>query len=151
MQTPAKMQKVWRLAHVRSNNFHVRHRFGSQLRHASTELHPRTSSEKRSTVTHSTVDPYEVSKFSAQAADWWHPNGSAAPLHRLNPVRMAYIRSVIEKHCNSAVLGHQSDASRQLQFRPLNGVSALDVGCGGKQKTVYMSTSYRLTDSVLCS
>jgi len=44
------------------------------------------------------VNKDEIAKFASQAAKWWDPNGSAAPLHRMNPTRIAYIRSVIEKH-----------------------------------------------------
>ena len=39
-----------------------------------------------------TADPREIEKFSALAADWWDPDGQFAPLHRLNPVRLTYVR-----------------------------------------------------------
>lgn len=75
----------------------------------------------------STVDPDEVAKFAAQAAKWWQPDGPAAPLHRLNPVRLSYIRAAIEKHLilPSGITAHPS-------CKPLMGVNVLDVGCGGK-------------------
>ena len=38
------------------------------------------------------IDPAEVAKFSAMAADWWNPNGKFKPLHRFNPVRLKFIR-----------------------------------------------------------
>lgn len=90
-----------------------------------------TSSQVNSipSQTHSTVDPEELSKFSSQAADWWHPNGSASALHRLNPVRVAYIRSAIEKHCSSS----RHESAPNTFRRPLTGFEVLDVGCGGKQ------------------
>ena len=38
------------------------------------------------------IDPAEVARFSALAAEWWDPRGKFAPLHRLNPVRLGFIR-----------------------------------------------------------
>src|SRR4029079_5789851 len=40
----------------------------------------------------STVDPAEVAKFSKLSAEWWDPNGKMAPLHKINPLRLTYIR-----------------------------------------------------------
>ena len=62
----------------------------------------------------------EVAQFGAQAGDWWNPNGSEAMLHKLNPVRLAYIRDQADQHWSL------DETSR----RPLEGKSALDVGCG---------------------
>jgi 2-polyprenyl-6-hydroxyphenyl methylase/3-demethylubiquinone-9 3-methyltransferase len=68
----------------------------------------------------STINPNEAAHFGALAADWWDPKGSSAMLHRLNPVRLAYIRDAIDLHfhCDSSLL------------KPLAGKRALDVGCG---------------------
>jgi 2-polyprenyl-6-hydroxyphenyl methylase / 3-demethylubiquinone-9 3-methyltransferase len=66
----------------------------------------------------STIDPAEAAHFGAQAAGWWDPRGSSAVLHRLNPVRLGYLRGVIDTHWGSA------------GFHPLAGRTALDVGCG---------------------
>ncbi|ATW03213.1 bifunctional 2-polyprenyl-6-hydroxyphenol methylase/3-demethylubiquinol 3-O-methyltransferase UbiG [Sphingorhabdus sp. YGSMI21] len=68
----------------------------------------------------STIKPEEAAHFGALATDWWDPKGSSAMLHRLNPVRLAYIRDAIDLHfhCDSSLL------------RPLAGRTALDVGCG---------------------
>ena len=68
----------------------------------------------------STIDPREAAHFGAMAADWWDPSGSSAMLHKLNPVRLRYIRSAIDRHW----LGDDSS------FHPLSGKRALDVGCG---------------------
>src|SRR3990172_6648911 len=38
------------------------------------------------------VDPSEVARFTALAERWWDPHGEFGPLHRLNPLRIAYIR-----------------------------------------------------------
>jgi 2-polyprenyl-6-hydroxyphenyl methylase/3-demethylubiquinone-9 3-methyltransferase len=62
----------------------------------------------------------EVGQFAAHAGDWWDPNGSEAMLHKLNPVRLKYIRDQIDRHWQC------DECSRT----PLEGKSALDVGCG---------------------
>jgi len=67
-----------------------------------------------------TIRPEEASHFGALAADWWDPKGSSAMLHRLNPVRLGFIRDAIDRHWG----GDIQSAS------PLAGKSALDVGCG---------------------
>jgi 2-polyprenyl-6-hydroxyphenyl methylase/3-demethylubiquinone-9 3-methyltransferase len=67
------------------------------------------------------VDPKEIEKFRAMAADWWSPTGKFAPLHRFNPVRLGYIR-------DQAVAHFGLDASAR---RPLEGLRLLDAGCGG--------------------
>src|SRR5918993_2979534 len=66
------------------------------------------------------VVPAEVQQFGKLAADWWDPRGASAMLHKLNPVRLAYIRDWIDQHWSL------DEHSR----RPLEGKSALDVGCG---------------------
>lgn len=68
-----------------------------------------------------TVDPGEVEKFSALAEDWWNPEGQSRALHRMNPARIAFIR---DRLC--ARFGRDP-----LAERPLQGLSLLDVGCGG--------------------
>ncbi|HXQ03951.1 MAG TPA: bifunctional 3-demethylubiquinol 3-O-methyltransferase/2-polyprenyl-6-hydroxyphenol methylase, partial [Bradyrhizobium sp.] len=40
----------------------------------------------------STVDPAEIAKFSKLSDEWWDPNGKMAPLHKINPLRLTYIR-----------------------------------------------------------
>jgi 2-polyprenyl-6-hydroxyphenyl methylase/3-demethylubiquinone-9 3-methyltransferase len=62
----------------------------------------------------------EVRQFSAQAGGWWDPNGPEALLHRLNPVRLKYMRDQIDQHW-------QCDECKRT---PLDGKTALDVGCG---------------------
>jgi 2-polyprenyl-6-hydroxyphenyl methylase/3-demethylubiquinone-9 3-methyltransferase len=70
---------------------------------------------------HSTVDAGEIERFSRIADEWWDPAGKFAPLHRLNPVRVGYIRDRAATHW-------QRDA---LSGNPLAGLNVLDVGCGG--------------------
>ena len=62
----------------------------------------------------------EAAHFGAMASDWWDPDGKSAMLHKLNPVRLAYIRDRIDQHWQADEHG----------FRPLEGRTALDVGCG---------------------
>jgi len=62
----------------------------------------------------------EAQHFGGMAADWWDPNGSSAMLHKLNPVRLAYIRDMVDQHWQVDEQG----------FKPLEGKSTLDVGCG---------------------
>ncbi|TCP61096.1 3-demethylubiquinone-9 3-methyltransferase [Rhodovulum bhavnagarense] len=68
-----------------------------------------------------TVDPAEVSKFEAMAAEWWDPNGKFKPLHMLNPCRLDYITRQI-----AAEFGRDLSAEK-----PFKGLRLLDIGCGG--------------------
>jgi 2-polyprenyl-6-hydroxyphenyl methylase/3-demethylubiquinone-9 3-methyltransferase len=68
----------------------------------------------------STIVREEAELFGRLAADWWDPDGSSAMLHRLNPVRLKYIRDRIDQHW-------QGDERSRT---PLEGKTALDVGCG---------------------
>jgi 2-polyprenyl-6-hydroxyphenyl methylase / 3-demethylubiquinone-9 3-methyltransferase len=70
---------------------------------------------------HSTVDEGEIERFSRIAEEWWDPNGKFAPLHHLNPTRLGYIRDRAAGHW-------QRDP---LSGSPLEGLSLLDIGCGG--------------------
>lgn len=67
-----------------------------------------------------TIRPEEAAHFGKLAADWWDPKGASAMLHRLNPVRLSFIREAIDSHFHT-------DPSA---LRPLTGKRALDVGCG---------------------
>jgi len=62
----------------------------------------------------------EAAHFGGLAGDWWDPKGASAMLHKLNPVRLAYIRDMIDQHFGLD----------EHEFRPLTGKLALDVGCG---------------------
>src|SRR5262245_35544229 len=69
--------------------------------------------------TTSTTDPAEIAKFSALAAEWWNPNGPFGALHRMNPVRLQYIRDLAMEVFSTPAR------------KPLSGLAALDLGCGG--------------------
>ena len=67
------------------------------------------------------IDPAEIAKFEAMAAEWWDPNGKFKPLHMLNPCRLGYITDQIA-----------AEFGRDLtQPRPFAGLRLLDIGCGG--------------------
>jgi len=68
-----------------------------------------------------TVDPEEVAKFEAMAAEWWDPNGKFKPLHMLNPCRLDYI-------CAQIAAEYERDLSGPSPFK---GLKILDIGCGG--------------------
>ncbi|MEO1779465.1 MAG: bifunctional 2-polyprenyl-6-hydroxyphenol methylase/3-demethylubiquinol 3-O-methyltransferase UbiG [Pseudomonadota bacterium] len=68
-----------------------------------------------------TVDPSEIAKFEAMAAEWWDPNGKFKPLHMLNPCRLDYITSQIA-----------AEFDRDLKNAgAFAGLRILDIGCGG--------------------
>jgi 2-polyprenyl-6-hydroxyphenyl methylase / 3-demethylubiquinone-9 3-methyltransferase len=69
----------------------------------------------------STAAPEEVAKFSALADSWWDPAGAFRPLHKFNPARIGFIRDRLLAH-----FGRDADAPR-----PFEGLSLLDIGCGG--------------------
>ena len=68
-----------------------------------------------------TIDPDEIAKFTAMAADWWNPNGQFKPLHKFNPIRLEYIRDRLCKQF----------ARDPYAAQPLSGLRLLDIGCGG--------------------
>ncbi|SLN69897.1 Ubiquinone biosynthesis O-methyltransferase [Falsiruegeria litorea R37] len=68
-----------------------------------------------------TVDPSEIAKFEAMAAEWWDPNGKFKPLHMLNPCRLDYITQQIAGEFERDLAG----------TRPFEGLRLLDIGCGG--------------------
>jgi len=63
----------------------------------------------------------EVARFTALADQWWDPTGDFAPLHKINPVRLEFIRNHL---CELA-------GSDPIAEKPLSGLSILDIGCGG--------------------
>ncbi|NBU27446.1 MAG: 3-demethylubiquinone-9 3-O-methyltransferase, partial [Caulobacteraceae bacterium] len=67
------------------------------------------------------IDPEDVARFSRIAAEWWDPKGKFAPLHKFNPVRLAFIRDEVLNRFG------RDPAAR----RPFEGLKLLDIGCGG--------------------
>lgn len=76
---------------------------------------------KTKNATGGTIDHEEVARFAALAGDWWNPRGKMAPLHKFNPVRLAFIR---DQAC--AQFGRDAKA-----LDCLKGLHILDIGCGG--------------------
>ena len=72
-------------------------------------------------MTDTTVNPEEVEKFSRMAEEWWSPTGKFKPIHKFNPVRLAYIREHALEH-----FGRDGNVRR-----PFEGLRVLDIGCGG--------------------
>jgi len=68
----------------------------------------------------STVDPAEIAKFSKLSQEWWDPSGKMAPLHKINPLRLTYIRDAAARKFDRNV--------RSLNC--LAGLRVLDIGCG---------------------
>ena len=67
------------------------------------------------------IDPAEIAKFERIAAEWWDPKGKFAPLHKFNPVRLSFIRDQAAAHFGRTGTG----------LRPFEGLTLLDIGCGG--------------------
>lgn len=67
----------------------------------------------------STIDPAEQAKFASLANRWWDADGPMAPLHRLNPTRIGYLRDQLRAHFGLP------DSRRCLE-----GLTILDLGCG---------------------
>jgi 2-polyprenyl-6-hydroxyphenyl methylase/3-demethylubiquinone-9 3-methyltransferase len=68
----------------------------------------------------STVDPAEIVKFSKLSDEWWNPSGKMAPLHKINPLRLAYIRDAAARKFERNV----------KSLNCLSGLRVLDIGCG---------------------
>ncbi|MBV1926418.1 MAG: bifunctional 2-polyprenyl-6-hydroxyphenol methylase/3-demethylubiquinol 3-O-methyltransferase UbiG [Rhodobacteraceae bacterium] len=68
-----------------------------------------------------TIDPTEVAKFEAMAAEWWDPTGKFKPLHMLNPCRLDYLTTQIAGEYDLDLTTSQ----------PFAGFRILDIGCGG--------------------
>jgi len=82
----------------------------------------RTGGQDSETIAEgASVDAAEVARFAALAETWWDPKGKMAPIHKLNPARLGYIRDRLVAH-----FGRDAAA-----VRPFTGLRLLDVGCGG--------------------
>jgi 2-polyprenyl-6-hydroxyphenyl methylase/3-demethylubiquinone-9 3-methyltransferase len=68
-----------------------------------------------------TISEKEIEHFSKDSSYWWDENGPFKPLHRLNPIRLSYIRDQICQH-----FGKDTES-----LKPLKGLNILDIGCGG--------------------
>jgi 2-polyprenyl-6-hydroxyphenyl methylase/3-demethylubiquinone-9 3-methyltransferase len=83
--------------------------------------HEQGDSAGREFAAGASVDPEEVARFTAMAAEWWDPNGKFRPIHKFNPVRLQFIRDTAVAHFGLAV----------ETLSPFDGLDLLDIGCGG--------------------
>ena len=74
----------------------------------------------KANVTNVTIRPEEAEHFGKLAREWWNAKGPMASLHQVNPVRLAFIREAVDVHWAGDIRA----------AKPLEGMSALDVGCG---------------------
>ncbi|HLZ04777.1 MAG TPA: bifunctional 2-polyprenyl-6-hydroxyphenol methylase/3-demethylubiquinol 3-O-methyltransferase UbiG [Bradyrhizobium sp.] len=74
----------------------------------------------QSNASSTTVDASEIAKFSKLSAEWWDPNGRMAPLHKINPLRLTYIRDAAARKFERNV----------KSLNCLSGLRILDIGCG---------------------
>ncbi len=81
----------------------------------------RTGPRPMDNPTHTSIDPAEVARFSAMAAQWWDPAGKFKPLHVFNPVRLGFIREETARRFGRDI----------AKPRPFEGLRLLDIGCGG--------------------
>jgi 2-polyprenyl-6-hydroxyphenyl methylase/3-demethylubiquinone-9 3-methyltransferase len=68
----------------------------------------------------STVDPAEVARFSQLSEEWWDPQGRMAPLHKINPLRLGWIRDTACRKFNR----------NPRSLKSLERLRVLDIGCG---------------------
>ena len=74
----------------------------------------------------STIDPDEIARFSALAESWWDPSGPMRPLHKLNPIRIGFIRDQLCRHFGTESGDRRDSGAPDC----LSGLGILDIGCG---------------------
>ncbi len=86
----------------------------------------------------SSLDPEEIARFTKVCAQWWDEKGPFRPLHHLNPTRIRFIRDQIMAHHNRSFSEpasnndeHSIPSSHTPNLKIFQGLSVLDVGCGG--------------------
>src|SRR5262249_57145939 len=72
-----------------------------------------------------TLDTEEIDRFARLSSEWWDPRGKFGALHRIGPARLSFLRDEMVGHFGRRGAG-------EVGLRPLNGLSVLDVGCGGR-------------------
>ena len=86
-----------------------------------TAMSRKKTAMSRKTRLATTIDPDDVARFSAMAAEWWDMQGPFAPLHKFTPVRLELIREWLSDHF---MLSENAE-------KPFEGFKLLDIGCGG--------------------
>ena len=82
---------------------------------------PQSGADSGDAAAGPSIDPADVARFSARAAEWWDAHGPFAPLHKFNPARLAFVR-------DQAAERFGRDVKTRGAF---DGLTLLDVGCGG--------------------
>lgn len=81
-------------------------------------------------ATKSTVNADEIAHFSRLSEHWWDESGEFGMLHKLNPVRAQFVRDRVVRTIEDE--GHPNPGVSRTAFsKPLEGLTAVDVGCGG--------------------
>lgn len=93
----------------------------SASNHSSTARKPQSHEGFAETAAGPSIDPADVARFSAQAAEWWDARGPFAPLHKFNPARLAFVRDRVAERFGR-------DVTRRAPFA---GLALIDIGCGG--------------------
>ncbi len=76
-------------------------------------------------ATSPSINPEEIAKFEAMAEEWWSETGKFRPLHKINPLRIGFIKSAVGSRWTVAEEPPTTD------HRPLTNITILDIGCGG--------------------
>ena len=114
----SRIYRAWRVAGDRGVESHI---MGPKECPMTTAPRARKAAPAPDTLHRPSLDAAEVEKFSRMAAEWWDPKGKFGVLHVFNPVRIAYIREQV------AARMHRDP----LLDRPFEGLTLLDIGCGG--------------------
>ncbi|KAI9066987.1 ubiquinone biosynthesis O-methyltransferase [Trametes sanguinea] len=109
-----------RLARISQPRWTAASRASSTICFASRRSHLSTTSGSQSSV-----NPEEIAHFSRLSQQWWDERGEFGLLHKMNPVRMEFIRNKVLE------IQRDEDESKVNEVRPLSGLDVIDVGCGG--------------------
>ncbi|EJD47960.1 3-demethylubiquinone-9 3-methyltransferase [Auricularia subglabra TFB-10046 SS5] len=72
----------------------------------------------------------EIAHFARLSAQWWNPTGELGMLHRMNPLRVSYVREKLVQAARDDGDEHAADVMVD-SARPFRGMDMLDAGCGG--------------------
>ena len=104
-------------------------------------------------ATKATIDRGEAEHFGRLAADWWNPKGSSAMLHRLNPMRLRFLREVLQLRPAAHVLEAPDPAQAIIEFARRNQADHIVMGARGSSgfRRYLGSVSTEVTSQAECS